>query len=295
MLKFFKRKAPLNKQPPLPAIEEETSIEEVEQPPIEVQGKSKEESRALYSNVGLHDATRSGWFNNKTGELFTGFPIDGNHTLVDVGCGGGGNLKFCAPHAKQVIGIDIDAAKIEIAKQALLAGGSENFTLIVSDASPIPLESNVADRVVCTEVLEHVEDPAKTMAELWRIGKPGALYLISVPGQLSEELLKPIAPSFWFEHPNHIRVFSKLDFENLIKSSNLIIENQAFASFYWSVWHALLCLCNVEHETGTHPALDLWSEAWDAILADDTAKERILALEKVLHKSHIIIARKPAN
>lgn len=291
MFKFFKRHAHASKLPP-PAPEQ--AIAEPEQP-APCQSRSTEESRALYSNVGLHDATRSGWFNNKTRELFTGFAIAPDHTLVDVGCGAGGNLKFCAPLAKRVIGIDIDPTKIEMATQALAAGGSDNATLIVSDASPIPLENGIADRVVCTEVLEHVEDPAKTLAELWRIGKPGALYLISVPGQLSEEMLKPIAPSFWFEHPNHIRIFNKLDFENLVKNSDLIIERQEFVSFYWAIWHTLLCLCNVEHHTGTHPALDLWSEAWDAVLADSAAKERIRALDKVLHKSHIIIARKPAN
>lgn len=290
MFRFFKRRAQ-HESPPMPSeVKDEQELPQTMPP-----GRSNEESRALYSNVGLHDATRSGWFNSKTRELFTGFNIDSDHTLVDVGCGAGGNLKFCAPLAKRVIGIDIDAAKIEIASQTIAASGTDNATFIVSDASPIPLENSIADRIVCTEVLEHVEDPTKTMAELWRIGKPGALYLISVPGQLSEELLKPIAPAFWFEHPNHIRIFDKDGFEKLVNDSNLIIERQEFVSFYWAVWHTLLCLCNVEHHTGTHPALDLWSEAWDAVLADKTSKDRIHLLDRTLHKSHIIIARKPDN
>lgn len=285
MFRFFKR-------PTQHAVISQPEImheEHQANPPI----RSKEESRTLYSNVGLHDATRSGWFNNTTRELFAGFDIDSQHTLVDVGCGAGGNLKFCAPLAKHVIGIDIDPEKIEIAAKTISLGGSNNATFIVSDSSPIPLGDEIADRIVCTEVLEHVEDPSQAMAELWRIGKPGALYLISVPGQLSEELLKTVAPASWFEHPNHIRIFKPIEIQKLIESSGLIIESQEFVSFYWAIWHTILCLCEVEHHTGTHPALDLWTEAWDVLLADENTKKRMQLLDKALHKSHIVIARKP--
>nr|BFE92844.1 hypothetical protein GCM10020185_33800 [Pseudomonas brassicacearum subsp. brassicacearum] len=44
--------------------------------------------------LGLHDAMLSGWFNQQTGELFTGFPVTPEDTLLDVGCGDGGNVHF---------------------------------------------------------------------------------------------------------------------------------------------------------------------------------------------------------
>lgn len=268
-----------------------------ETPPPEQDAAARavQQSRALYGDVGLHDAARSGWFNQATQELFTGFAIDAGDTVVDVGCGSGGNLKFCARFAKKIIGIDIDPNKIELAKTTLTDIGHQDFELIASDTSPIPLANQLADRVICTEVLEHVDSPEALMQELHRIGKPGALYLISVPGQLSEELLKPIAPKEWFEHPNHIRIFTPESFTQLVSNAGLVIENQGHVGFYWAIWHALLCLCNVEHQTGAHPALDRWAQAWDLILADPDSKRRIAQLDQKLYKSHIIIARKPTS
>ena len=65
--------------------------------------------------------------------------------------------------------------------------------------SATPSES--IDKIICTEVIEHVDDPMVALRELMRVGKPGALYLLSVPGQRSEELIKSVAPAYWFESP----------------------------------------------------------------------------------------------
>ena len=53
--------------------------------------------------LGLHDAMLSGWFNQETGELFTGFPVTPEDTLLDVGCGDGGNVHFCAMRGAKII------------------------------------------------------------------------------------------------------------------------------------------------------------------------------------------------
>ena len=58
----------------------------------------------------------------------------------------------------------------------------------------------------------------------------------------------------------------------MVEDTGLIIERHEFVSFYWVIWHALLCLCQVDHHEGTHPALDHWAKAWDVILADPITK-----------------------
>lgn len=69
--------------------------------------------------LGLHDAMLSGWFNQQTGELFTGFPVTPEDTLLDVGCGDGGNVHYCAMRGAKIIIADIDAAKVEATRQRL--------------------------------------------------------------------------------------------------------------------------------------------------------------------------------
>ncbi len=60
---------------------------------------------------------------------------------------------------------------------------------VVSDLADLPLPDGDLDLVVCTEVLEHVPDPARALAELARVLRPGGRVLITVPfvGELHEE------------------------------------------------------------------------------------------------------------
>jgi SAM-dependent methyltransferase len=53
---------------------------------------------------------------------------------------------------------------------------------IVSDITCIPLPDVSLDNVLCTEVLEHVEDLVAAIQEIRRVLKPGGKVLITVPG-----------------------------------------------------------------------------------------------------------------
>ncbi|WP_458238653.1 class I SAM-dependent methyltransferase, partial [Pseudomonas sp. P5_A2_2] len=110
--------------------------------------------------LGLHDAMLSGWFNQQTGELFTGFPVTPEDTLLDVGCGDGGNVHFCGMRGAKIIVADIDAAKVEATRQRLTDTPARDVECHVTDCNPLPIADATATRVVSTEVIEHVDDPA---------------------------------------------------------------------------------------------------------------------------------------
>ncbi len=52
---------------------------------------------------------------------------------------------------------------------------------IVADAASVPLRVACADAVVCTEVLEHVPDPRRVLAEAGRLLRPGGRLIASMP------------------------------------------------------------------------------------------------------------------
>lgn len=62
-------------------------------------------------------------------------------------------------------------------------GGSNNYGDIdfVSDLTAIPVPDDSFDVVICTEVLEHVPDPASALKEMSRITKPGGLLILTAP------------------------------------------------------------------------------------------------------------------
>lgn len=244
-------------------------------------------------DVGFRDSLRKGWFNNETRELFPGLVINTSDTVLDVGCGPGAFLKFCAQYASHSIGVDISASCVKAAEQALQAAGVKSFEVIESDGNPLPLTSDLADKIVCTEVFEHVDDPQAAMRELVRVGKPGATYMLSVPGQLSEAILKELAPAACFEKPNHIRVFSTEDFRALVEQAGLQIQTHEFVGFYWAVWHAMIWKCGADYDNGTHPVLEQWGRTWETLMALPEGNACIAALDRALHKSQVIIAKKP--
>jgi SAM-dependent methyltransferase len=52
---------------------------------------------------------------------------------------------------------------------------------IYGDAHKLPVKSESIDCVLCCEVLEHVADPFTCCSEIYRILKPGGLFVFSVP------------------------------------------------------------------------------------------------------------------
>ena len=174
--------------------------------------------------LGLKDAVLSGWFQNDCNELFRGIPVGPQDVVVDVGCGDSGNGYYCAQRGAHVIAVDIDPKVLAVVKARIAKVGPDLCATVISDANPLPLADGTATRVICTEVLEHVEDPDQLLAELFRVGKPGARYLLSVPGSLSESMQQQGAPPQYFKRPNHIRIIDQQQFAQMGTRIGLMIE-----------------------------------------------------------------------
>jgi 2-polyprenyl-3-methyl-5-hydroxy-6-metoxy-1,4-benzoquinol methylase len=96
--------------------------------------------------------------------------------ILDIGCGEGFVtclLEEALPKNK-IFGVDISAQAIKFAKT--MTKGAEFIQGNIYDND---LEDNKYDLVVCTEVLEHLENPDAAVAELMRIS--GRYILITVP------------------------------------------------------------------------------------------------------------------
>jgi SAM-dependent methyltransferase len=52
---------------------------------------------------------------------------------------------------------------------------------LLASAEDLPLEYGQFDLVICTQVLQYVKDPARAIAEIFRLLKPGGHLLLSVP------------------------------------------------------------------------------------------------------------------
>ncbi|MEM8561678.1 MAG: class I SAM-dependent methyltransferase [Pseudomonadota bacterium] len=253
--------------------------------------------RPRSASVGLKDRTLEGWFNRETGELATGVPVRASDTVIDVGCGDGGVIGFCASQGAEVIFIDRDKVRLERTEARVAESAARSYRGILSDCDPIPVADATGDLVICTEVLEHVPDPAMFLAELVRITKPGSKLLLTVPDSRSEELVAATAPVEYFQEPNHIRVFSVDDFKSLVLNADLEIESHQFLGCFWSIfWPLSWMTCKpggglpIDNDD---PIVENWVSLWAHLQRHPDGEKIRNALNQLLPKSQSIVARKP--
>lgn len=256
-------------------------------------------------DCGLFDAAQSGWYQNDSGELFSGFLISPEDVVLDVGCGAGGATLWAARQGAHVIFTDVVEAKIEELRHKVQDTPARAAQGIVCDSVPLPLPAGTASRVIALEVLEHVDNPVQMLQELVRVGQPGALYLLSVPDARGENIQKTIAPDAYFSPPNHIHIFEREEFSRLVKEAGLEIERHTTYGFFWSVWTMLywawaksngvelrgesLDVVNPPYP----PLLNDWTRVWHTLIKMPESAQLKQALDELLPKSQVILARKP--
>lgn len=237
-------------------------------------------------------------FKRETGEYYPDFRLTPADTVVDVGCGIGAACVFAANQGAETIGIDIDPGMIERTGARLREEtSSQRWKAYVSDSNPLPLPSGIATKVICQEVLEHVDDPAVVMAELARIGRPGAQYLLSVPDPASESIFREIAPETYWRKPCHLRIFGREEFDHLVERAGLTIEQRSSYSFYWSMWWILFWADPRGNGPFGGPNTSLlryWNKTWDALIAAPDGMRIKQALDNFMPKCRFVLARKAA-
>lgn len=92
--------------------------------------------------------------------------------VVDVGCGGGILAESMSAKGARVTGIDLSDKALKVAKLHQLESGAQvDYRFIAAEALADEAPEQF-DVVTCMEMLEHVPDPASTMAACARLVKP---------------------------------------------------------------------------------------------------------------------------
>jgi len=252
--------------------------------------------------TGLHDAVRRGWYKLETGELLAGFQVTRDDTVLDAGCGEGNAVLFCARRGAHVVFTDVDQKKISALIEKVRETPARKSEGFVSDCLPIPLPDAYATKILATEMLEHTTNPEAILAELVRVGKPGAKYLITVPDARSEMLQKPVAHAAYFQTPNHIQIFDKQRFVALVEGAGLKVERFDTWGFYWTMFMSLFWLAygaNQSHapvldqiQPPYHPVLQSWANTWSQLMGLPGSEKLMESFDQFLPKTQAIVAVK---
>ena len=114
-------------------------------------------------------------------------------TLIDYGCGNGER------YGRDMLARRIDYRGFDISEVALENAARLGLKVDrIGQDSSIPFSDAAADAAICFEVMEHLMEPDRALAEMHRALKPGGIAIISVPNAaFISQRLEFLLTGFW--------------------------------------------------------------------------------------------------
>jgi len=156
----------------------------------------------------------------------------------------------------------------------------------------LPYPEEAFDRVICSEVMEHVHDYIGAAKELARVTRPGGTLAITIPTTTSEHLYLRLGDEYFESPGGHIRIFRPRQLAEGLAAAGLSTVSVGFAhGFHTPYW----VLRSVMHLPDADESAMV--RAYRHFLIAATGSKLMTRLEKILNyicpKSVILYARKP--
>jgi ubiquinone/menaquinone biosynthesis C-methylase UbiE len=115
----------------------------------------------------------------------------GLHTALDCGCGAGDVSALLSRHVGRVVSLDVSVSNLTHTRANLTRLGAGPL-VIRAGAEELPFSDGTFDAAVLADVIEHVPDRVRTVAELARVLRPGGLAIIVTPDRAVHEAIERI-------------------------------------------------------------------------------------------------------
>lgn len=179
---------------------------------------------------------------------------DGQRAL-DLGCGAGRHVHAMYYHSQcHVVGLDLGFEDVRTTRNGFGAcpdmdpDTKRAFSLTVGNALSLPFPDASFDKIVCSEVLEHIPDYEQAVAEIDRILKPGGTFAVSVPRYWPEWVCWALSDDYHNEPGGHVRIFRESQLKGSVERRGLSFFHRHFAHGLHSPYWWLKCAVGVKRE-----------------------------------------------
>ena len=144
---------------------------------------------------------------------FSHFPLEAGDVVLDLGCGEGRHVISAYLEAQvHSVGVDLSLDDLKTTREkfqdfAEPDNHSKSFGLSSANALELPFADNTFDKVICSEVLEHIPDYQGALKEVERVLKTGGLFCASVPRRWPEKSCWALSEEYHNTPGGHIRIF----------------------------------------------------------------------------------------
>jgi ubiquinone/menaquinone biosynthesis C-methylase UbiE len=135
--------------------------------------------RSFEKQVGLFAGEHSPFARRPASALAWVEPLEPDMIVLDVACGAGHVAEQIAPHVRQVVGLDLTSALLEVGAKRLRDAGITNVLFQEGNAGDLPFVDASFDLVVCRGALHHMPRPEQSLAEMARVCRSGGRVVAS--------------------------------------------------------------------------------------------------------------------
>jgi SAM-dependent methyltransferase len=222
-------------------------------------------------------------------------------SLLDVGCGAGRHAYEAVRRGANVVAYDLDVAEVKDTASILVAlfdqGVSGRGAAVNGDALNLPFADASFDRIIASEVLEHVPADMTALAELARVLRPGGTLAATVPRWGPELANWALSDEYHGVPGGQIRIYRASVLARRITAAGLEVTGRGYAHGLHSPYWWLKCAVGVNDDQ--HPLV----RAYHQVLVWDIERAPVISLATraadavmtpFIGKSMVLYARKAA-
>jgi len=222
--------------------------------------------------------------------------------VLDVGAGFGRHCFEVARRGGRVVALDYAADEV-VGTRATLGGmvdageiSIDNYVgVLQGDATRLPFEDGTFDRVITSEVLEHIQNDVGAITEMVRVLKPGGTFAGTVPTWFPEKINWMLSDEYHAPKSagGHVRIYSETELKAKLRSAGLDVTGSHHAHALHSPYWWLKCAVGPRRED--NKAVNAYKKflEWDIINQPKVTHYADKILNPLLGKSLAVYATKP--
>lgn len=223
--------------------------------------------------------------------------------VLDLGCGDGRHARATRLlSGVAIVAVDISAKEASAAAESLRAMGDASAVFKeAADAGPwlalrgdsyrLPFADESFDCVIAAEILEHLDDDGRALAEIHRVLKPGGDLVVSVPRFGPEAVCWVLSSAYRNSPGGHVRIYRRSQLTRRIAQQGFQLFDAHFAHALHTPYWWLKCAVGLDKTGGVvgfyHRFL-----VWEMMARPRSLRMLERLLNPVMGKSEVFYARK---
>ena len=224
-------------------------------------------------------------------------------TVLDLGAGFGRHAFETARRGGHVIATDLalDEMRDTLNTLAAMIVDSElpegvTASCLQANGLAMPFADASFDRIIVSEVLEHVPDDLAVMTELFRLLKPGGRLAATVPSAVPEQICWWLNDAYHAPKAvgGHVRIYHQPELRTKLASVGFEPGESHRAHALHSPYWWLKCAVGIDNDDNPLVRSYLKLLTWDIVKAPTLTRTADRILNPVLGKSLVVYADRPA-